>query len=72
VEGWKLFAGVAVIWLAAWLIKGWIDAHRINRQYQRDCDKALIRRADEQHNQILSGQTKKGTYGRYQPPKGLR
>jgi hypothetical protein len=71
-EGWKILAGIAVVWFAAWLLKGWIDTYYINRDYQHGREQAIIRRADQQHNQIVSGQTKKGTYGIYQPPKGLR
>ncbi len=33
---------------------------------------SLLNRADKQHNQIMSGNLESGTYGIYQPPKGLR
>ncbi len=69
---WKFVAVIAFVALIGWVIGKTAAGTQSAIERRNAYVTAVIKRADKQHNQIMSGQTKKGTYGIYQPPKGLR
>ena len=65
---WPLPILAAIVWIAFSPIK--MLTRRADDR--RETHAALAARADEQHRQIMDGDTIAGTYGRYLPPEELQ
>lgn len=72
IYGWPIFLLVAVVAFIGWCIGKAIEHIDGQASAARKSRDELVSRADRQHAQIMSGDEIGGTYGIYQPPRGLR
>lgn len=72
VYAWPIFVLIGAVCIVGWIAKNCLESIDRNRCMEQDRNAALVARADQQHQQIMSGDEIGGTYGIYQPPVGLR
>jgi hypothetical protein len=68
---WPVIVFFAGLWLLLQAMKGCYGFWRHKTIVAAATRRAVVARADAQHAAIMRGDIVAGTYGNYQPPKGL-